>query len=261
MSEVELKADERVDDLQLNGLKIIQNPNGFCFGIDAVLLSHFAEVKKGADVVDLGTGTGIIPLLIAGKTEAAHITAFEIQPEVAEMASRSVALNSLENRVTILNEDLKKASILMGKSSVDVVTSNPPYVATTGGIKNSEDKKAISRHEVKCTLEDVIRVAAEMLKPGGSFYMVHRPMRLADAIYYMRQYKLEPKLIRFVQPTVDKKPNIMLIKGVRGGNPELKFMDPLIVYDADGQYTQEIFEIYNSAGIDVFDKREGSDEQ
>lgn len=256
MNPIELKANERIDDLQLKGLKIIQNTEGFCFGIDAVLLSDFAQVKKGATVVDLGTGTGIIPILIAGKSEAAHITAFEIQEDVAEMANRSVHLNSLENRVTIVNQDLKQATTVIGKSIVDVVTSNPPYVSTTGGIKNPEDKKAISRHEVKCTLEDVIRVASEMLKPGGAFYMVHRPMRLADAIYFMRHYKIEPKEIQFVQPTADKKPNIMLIKGVRGGNPELKFLDPLVVYDAEGNYTDEIFKIYNRAGIDVFDKRE-----
>jgi tRNA1Val (adenine37-N6)-methyltransferase len=246
---------ERVDDLQVGGLKIIQNPEGFCFGIDAVLISNFAKVKRNAEVVELGTGTGIIPILIAGKTKAKKITAFEIQEEVAEMASRSVKLNDLEDRIQIINDDLKNVLKHIPKASKDVVISNPPYVQTNGGLVNPRDKKAISRHEVACVLEDVIRAAAGILNVGGSFYMVHRPQRLVDIVYLMRKYKLEPKEIRLVQPKVDKKPNIILVKGVRGGNPELKFLDPLVVYNDDGTYTDEIYDIYSEAKIDVFDGR------
>lgn len=247
---------ERVDDLQLNGLKIIQNPKGFCFGIDAVLLSHFASAKSGESVVELGTGTGIIPLLLSAKTEAKKISAFEVQSSMADMARRSVAMNGLEDRIEIIEDNLNNALKYFPKSSVDVVVTNPPYMAGERGIESEGDLKRISRHEVLCSLEDVIKVSSQMLKPGGSFYMVHRPMRLVDIVYLMRQHKLEPKVIRLVQPSVDKKPNIMLIKGVRSGKPELKFMDPLIVYKPNGDYTDEIYDIYASAQIDVFDKRE-----
>lgn len=248
---------ERIDDLQLNGLKIIQNPNSFCFGIDAVLLSDFTKAKKGDLIVELGTGTGIIPLLLSAKTEATQIRAFEVQPQMAEMAGRSVQMNGLEDRIQIIEDNLKNYGKYFGKSTVDVVVTNPPYMAGSRGIENEEDLKRISRHEVLCSLEDVISVSANMLKPGGSFYMVHRPMRLVDIVSLMRTYKLEPKEIRFVSPSADKKPNIMLIKGVRGGKPELKFLDPLIVYEKNGDYTKEIYEIYGNTNIDVFDKRGG----
>ncbi len=250
-----IKEHERVDDLQLNGLKIIQNPESFCFGIDAVLLSDFAKVKEGASVVELGTGTGIIPILLSAKTKASKITAFEVQESMADMAKRSVLLNDLEDRIEIICDNLKAYDRYFEKSSVDVVVTNPPYMGGNQGIPNEVDLKHISRHEVLCTLEDVIRVSAAMLKPGGSFYMVHRPMRLVDIVSFMRRYKLEPKEIRLVQPTRHKKPNIMLIKGVRSGKPELKFHDPLIVYEDDGDYTKEIYEIYGNAQIDVFGKR------
>lgn len=250
-----IKEHERIDDLQLDGLKIIQNPESFCFGIDAVLLSDFAKVRDGESVVELGTGTGIIPILLSAKTEASKISAFEVQESMADMARRSVAMNGLEDRINIIHDNLNHYGKYFEKSTVDVVVTNPPYMAGTRGIQNEEDLKRISRHEVLCSLEDVIRVSAAMLKPGGSFYMVHRPMRLVDIVSLMRQYKLEPKEIRLVQPSVYKKPNIMLIKGVRGGRPELKFHDPLIVYQEDGDYTQEIYQIYGNAQINVFDKR------
>lgn len=254
-----VKAHERVDDLQLNGLKIIQNPDSFCFGIDAVLLSDFTKVKDGANVVELGTGTGIIPILLSAKTKAAKISAFEVQESMAEMARRSVAMNGLTDRIEIINDNLTAYQRYFEKSSVDVVVTNPPYMSGSSGIHNEEDLKKISRHEIMCSLEDVIRVSAAMLKPGGSFYMVHRPMRLVDIVSYMRQYKLEPKEIRLVQPSIHKKPNIMLIKGVRGGKAELKFHDPLIVYQENGDYTPEIYEIYGNTNIDVFGKRGESD--
>lgn len=246
-----LRDNERIDDLQCKGLKIIQNPKGFCFGMDAVLLSNFCEIKKGATVVDLGTGTGIIPILIAGKSSAKKIYGIEIQSQVADMAKRSVKLNNLENRIEILNEDLKNANKFIEVNSVDVVTSNPPYMSIGGGLKNPEDMKAISRHEVKCTLEDVIAMASRLLKHNGHFYLVHRPHRLVDIICLCRQYKLEPKKIRFVHPNKNKKPNLLLLKCVKAARPELKFLDPLYVYKEDGSYTDEIYEIYSKESIEV----------
>lgn len=239
-----VREHERVDDLQCNGLRLIQNPKGFCFGIDAVLLSNFCEIKRNWKVMDLGTGTGIIPILLAGKTEAFHITGVEIQTEVAEMASRSVKLNNLEDRVEIINDDLNKVFQYKEANSFHAVTSNPPYMNEGGGLVNPESMKAISRHEVKCSLEDIIRVSAKLLTDKGHFYMIHRPHRLVDIIWLCRQYKLEPKKLRFVHPNKNKKPNILLIQCVKHGGKELKFMDPLYVYNEDGSYTEEIHKIY-----------------
>lgn len=239
-----VKDHERVDDLQCNGLHLIQNPQGFCFGIDAVLLSNFCEIKRGWKVIDLGTGTGIIPILLAGKTEASEIKGVEIQEDVAEMASRSVKLNSLQNRVKIINDDLNNIFDHEEPQSFNVVTSNPPYMNEGGGLINPENKKAISRHEVKCTLEDIVRVSSKLLKDKGHFYMVHRPHRLVDIIWLCRKYKLEPKRLRFIHPNKNKKPNILLIQCVKYGGVELRFMDPLYVYNEDGSYTDEIHRIY-----------------
>jgi tRNA1(Val) A37 N6-methylase TrmN6 len=242
--EVHINENERVDDLQCRGLKIIQDREGFCFGTDAVLLANFAEVRKGQRVIDLGTGTGIIPILLAGKTEAGEITGIEIQEDVAAMASRSVLLNDLAGRVNIVNGDIKNAVSLFGRESFDAVTTNPPYKHGGSGLVNPDDRKAISRHEVKCTLEDVISVSSELLKGGGRFFMVHRPERIADIICLMRQYRLEPKRLRFVHPSYRKCPNLLLIEGLKYGGAFLKFMDPLYVYDDEGNYTREIIEIY-----------------
>ena len=244
MEENIIKQNERVDDLQCNGLKLIQNPKGFCFGIDAVLLSNFCEIRRDWKVIDLGTGTGIIPILLAGKTEASEIVGVEIQEEVAEMASRSVRLNNLQDRVKILSQDLNNIFDYEEVNSFDAVTSNPPYMNEGAGLLNPESMKAISRHEVKCTLEDIIRVSSKLLKDRGHFYMVHRPHRLVDIIWLSRYYKLEPKKIRFVHPNKNKKPNIVLIQCVKYGGTELKFMDPLYVYNEDGSYTEDIHRIY-----------------
>lgn len=252
-----LKVNERVDDLQLKGLKIIQNPKGFCYGIDAVLISNFCEVRKNDVVVDLGTGTGIIPILIAGKSEASKIYGIEIQEEVAEMAIRSVSLNNLNQRISIVNDNLCNGDKHIKPSSVDVVVSNPPYVSKGAGLINPKSNKAISRHEIHCTIEDVIQTSANLLKQGGSFFMVHRPSRLVDIIYYARKYNLEPKLIRFVHPRVGTEPNILLIKCVKNSGAEIKFMDPLFVYDSEGNYTDEINDIYKNESIDP--NRKGSD--
>lgn len=246
-------AHERVDDLQLNGLSIIQDPNGFCFGIDAVLLSHFVKVKRTHKIVEFGTGTGIIPILLAGKAEFDHLSAFEVQPEVADMARRSIKLNHLEDRIEVIEANLKDALEHFEKGSIDTIVSNPPYMSTEGGIKNPSDKKAISRHEVLCTLEDIISNASKLLKQGGNLYMIHRPNRLADLIYLCKQYKLEPKEIRMIQPYAHKKPNIFLIRCAKGGRPDLKFHDPLIVRTDQGDYTKEIYEIYGNENITVFE--------
>ena len=239
----DLMENERLDDLQRNGLKIIQKTDGFCFGMDAVLLSGFASVKPGERALDLGTGTGIIPLLLSAKTKGDHFTGLEIQTEIMKMAQRSVALNGLEKKIDIIQGDIKEASRIFGAASFDVVTSNPPYMNDAHGLKNPGDVKAISRHEVLCTLEDVVREGTKALKPGGRFYMVHRPHRLAEIITVMRQYKLEPKRMKFVHPFADKDANMVLIEAVRGGGAWLKLEPPVIVYKEPGVYTDEIYEI------------------
>ena len=244
MNNVTCGEDERIDDLQRNGYRIIQKKKGFCFGMDAVLLSGFAQVKEGEVAVDLGTGTGIIPILLEAKTKGKHFTGLEIQEEVAEMAGRSVRLNQLENRVDIVRGDIKEASRLFGKASFDVVTSNPPYMNDNHGLKNPELPKAIARHEVFCTLDDVCREASLLLKSGGRFYMVHRPHRLAEIITALKAYKLEPKRMKLVHPFVDKEANMVLSEAVRGGRSMMKVEAPFIVYREPGVYTQEIYDVY-----------------
>jgi len=242
--EFSLLENERVDDLQRNGLKIIQKTDGFCFGMDAVLLSGFANVKRGEKVLDMGTGTGIIPLLLSAKTEGKHFTALEIQEEIAKMASRSVAMNHLEEKIEIVNGDIKEASRIFGAASFDVVTTNPPYMNDAHGLKNPTEVKAISRHEVLCTLEDVVREGAKVLKSGGRMYMVHRPHRLIEIITAMKQYKMEPKRMCMVHPFKDKEANMVLIEAVKGGGSWLKMEAPIIVYKEPGVYTDEIYDIY-----------------
>ena len=236
--------NERIDDLQRNNYKIIQDPERFCFGMDAVLLSGFAKAKEGDRVIDLGTGTGIIPILMEAKTKASDFTGLEIQPESADMAQRSVELNHLESKIRIVTGDIKEASSLFGAATFDVVTSNPPYMTEHHGITNEKSPKAIARHELLCTLEDVISQAARLLRPGGSFYMVHRPFRLVDIMVLLREYHLEPKRMKLVYPYIDKEPNMVLIEGLRGGRPRLTVEKPLIVYKEPGVYTDEIYDIY-----------------
>lgn len=241
---VTLLEQERLDDLHRNGYSIIQNPAKFCFGMDAVLLSGFANVKAGETAIDLGTGTGIIPILLEAKTQGAHFTGLEIQPESADMAKRSVAYNHLENKIDIEIGNIKDASAQFGASSFHVVTTNPPYMTGQHGLTNPNEAKAIARHEILCTLEDVIRESARLLKPRGRFYMVHRPFRLSEIMCLMHQYGLEPKRMRLVHPFIDKEPNMVLIEGLRGGKPRITVEKPLIVYKEPGMYTDEIYEIY-----------------
>ena len=233
-----------MDDLQRNGYRIIQNPEKFCFGMDAVLLSGFAKVKKGEQVLDLGTGTGIIPILLRGKTQGKHFTGLEIQEESAEMARRSVKFNGLSGEISIVTGDIREAADLFGAASFDVVTSNPPYMTGSHGLTNPGEAKAIARHELLCTLEDVIREASAVLRPQGRFYMVHRPFRLAEIFCTMSRFKLEPKRMRLVYPYADREPNMVLIEGLKGGRPRITVEKPLIVYKSPGVYTDEIYDVY-----------------
>lgn len=258
--EVVLKENERIDDLERNGYGIIQRNDGFCFGMDAVLLSGFASVKAGGTAVDLGTGTGIIPILLEAKTKGAEFYGLEIQPEMAEMASRSVRLNALSDKVHIIEGDIKAVSAKAGdqdaenaaftevmaklKGRVDTVTSNPPYMKDSHGLKNPDDFKQISRHEVKCDLMDVCKAASILLKNGGHFYMVHRPLRLPEIITKLKAVGLEPKRIKPVYPYVDREANMILIDAVKGAREECRFEKPVIVYKEPGVYTDEIYDIY-----------------
>ena len=241
-----LLPSERIDDLQRKGYKIIQNTEKFCFGMDAVLLSSFAFVKAGEKVLDMGTGTGIIPILLEAKTEGEHFTGLEIQPESAEMAGRSVALNNLNEKIDIVEGDIKEASNIFGKNIFNVVTVNPPYMNDLHGIKNPDMPKAIARHEVLCTLEDVVREASYVLKQNGRLYMVHRPHRLVEIIQAMKNYKLEPKRIRFVHPYEDKEANMVLIEALKGGKSMVKIEKPLVVYKDVNVYTDELLEMYGN---------------
>lgn len=241
---IKLKPEERLDDLQVNGYEIIQHPGKFCFGMDAVLLSNFARVKKGEKVLDLGTGTGIIPILLTAKTEGERFVGLEIQEESADMARRSVAYNHLEEKVEIVTGDIKEAVVIFGAASFDVITTNPPYMIGQHGIANPSDSKAIARHEVLCTLDDIMRESARMLKPRGRFYMVHRPFRLAEILSKMIEVGIEPKRMRMVHPFIEKEPNMVLIEGMRGGNSRMTVERPLIVYKEVGIYSDELLGEY-----------------
>ncbi len=235
-----LQSGEKIDDLMRNGYRIIQDPNRFCFGIDAVLLSGFAKVLSGETVLDLGTGTGILPILLEAKTEGSHFTGLEIQEESADMARRSIALNHLENKIDIVTGDIRDASKRFGASSFSVITVNPPYMIHEHGLTNQSDAKTIARHEVLCSLEDVLRESAKILPHHGRFYMVHRPFRLAEILTKMHTAGLEPKRMRFVHPYVDREPTLILVEGLRGGKSGMKIESPLIIHEADGSYTQEM---------------------
>jgi tRNA1Val (adenine37-N6)-methyltransferase len=241
---INLKDKERLDDLQRNGYRIIQNPEKFCFGMDAVLLTGFARAREKDSLLDLGTGTGIIPLLMEAKYHCAHLTGLEIQPESADMAQRSVALNDLEDKIEIVTGDIKEADQLFPSASFDCITCNPPYMIGQHGIKNPDEPKAVARHEILCTFEDVAQQTAKLLKPGGHFFLVHRPFRLAEIMTTLVRCRLEPKRMQLVYPYVDKEPNMVLLEAVRGGNPRMTVEKPLIVFREPGVYMPEIKDEY-----------------
>ena len=226
-----LRPGERLDDLQLDGYEIIQNPERFCFGIDAVLLSDFVRVKKEETVLDLGTGTGILPILLAAKTRGKHFTGLEIQAESADMAVRSVDHNRLGDRIDIVTGDIKEAAEIFRPAFFDVIVTNPPYMLAEHGLQNPGDAKAIARHEVLCPLDDILRESGKLLQESkGRFYMIHKPFRLAEIIIKMNQYKIEPKRIQFIHPYVDKEPTMVLLEGIKGGKSRVKIEPPVIMY-------------------------------
>lgn len=240
-----MKDNERIDDLQIENLKIIQNKEGFCFGIDSVLLSDFAkEIKKNSKLLDLGTGTGILPILLSAKTEYKKAIGVEIQEEVADMAKRSIQLNRLEGRIEIINENILNLKNKYNKGSFDVVISNPPYKKINTGIQNEDSRKNISRHEITATLEDFIQTTKMMLKDKGEFYMVHRSERLVDILYLLRKYKLEPKELTFVAKNKDTAPKLVMIKSIKNANSFLITNKTLNIYDEKGNYTNEVLRIY-----------------
>ena len=239
-----LREGERLDDLQRDGLRIIQNPSWFCFGMDAVLLTAFTRVEEGARCIDLCTGNGVIPILLSARTKGARFDGLELQEDIAEMAGRSVRYNHIEDRVTVRQGDVREAVSLYGAAVCEVVTCNPPYLKEDGGLINPADHKAIARHELFCSLADVIRAAKGLLVSGGHFYMVHRPFRLAEILHRMVEEGLEPKRMRMVYPHADRPPNMVLLEGVRGGKSGMVCEEPLVIYESEGVYTDEVRALY-----------------
>ena len=243
---INLEENERIDDLELKNLKIIQNEKWFCFGMDSVLLSDFAkEIKPNSKIIDLGTGTGILPILLSAKTQNTKIVGIEIQKEVAKMANRSIVLNDLQDRIEIICEDIKNLENRYEANSFDAIITNPPYKKRGTGATNETKEKLVSRHEITANLEDFITIAKYLLKDKGSIYMVHRPERLVDIFYHLRKQKLEPRVMQMVQPNKQKEPNLVLIKAVKNAKPFLKIEKPLVVYNEKREYTNEILEIYH----------------
>ena len=237
-----LQQGERIDQIGFSDLKLIQKPDEFCYGVDAVILADFASGKKAKHVVDLGTGTGIIPLIMSHKTDAAFIYGIEYQKDSYDRAKRNVELNGLSDRVDFINANVAEFDGL--KEWADVVTSNPPYMVSNGALTNENSAKTIARHETVGNLEDFVKCAAGILKNKGDFYMVHRPSRLVDIFYLCRKYRLEPKEMRLVAPRERMTPNIVLIHCVKNGGAELKILDELYVYEEQGVYSEEIQRIY-----------------
>lgn len=242
--DLSINIDESIDDLQLNGLRLIQKKSGFRFGVDAVLLSDFANVKKKHRVLDLCTGTGIVPFLIYGKYSPKEVWGVEIQEEMVEMANRSSQLNNTVDIVKFKCADLKDKGLVSELGRFDIVTVNPPYKLNNAGILNPNDKLAIARHEILCNLEDVIVSARKLLADNGRMFIVHRPERLADIFGLMRKYNIEPKRVKMIHPSAKKAPNIVLVEGQRDGGSFLKWDEPLYVYDENGNYSEEIDKIY-----------------
>ena len=241
---------ERIDDLQVKDYKIIQNTNGFCFGIDAVLLANFVKYKKNDVIADFGTGTGIIPILISAKSDIKKIYAIEIQKQIADMAKRSIKLNNLEDKIEVLNINLTQSLQYIEKNSVDIVTSNPPYMPKDKLLSTNEMMK-ISRNEIYCTLSDIMKISSDLLKPNGKMYMVHRPSRLCDIFVEARKNKLEPKTLQLIHPKINKPANLALIQFTKNSKPELKMLDDIYVHNDDGSYTSSINTIYSKEFLDI----------
>lgn len=240
-----IKENERLEDLHLKNLKILQNPDFFCFGMDAVLLSWFAtkEAKNNLKILDLGTGTGILPLLIYGKSHNCQIDGVDIQAELVEMAIRSVKINGLAKEIHIIQGDLRNKAVIKA-NYYDVIVSNPPYMRINDGLKNQHRIKTISRHEVACSIEDLIKCSRRSLKDHGYLYLVHRPDRLSDVLTVLRDYKIEVKRLQFVHSRADQQANLVLIAARKGAKPGMTIDAPLVVYNQEGVYTEPLKRIY-----------------
>lgn len=245
-----IKENERIDDLEINNLKIIQKTDGFCFGIDSVLLSHFSKnIKKNGEVLDFGTGTGILGFLLLAKSNVKKVIGIEVQKEIADMANRSIKLNKLENKFEIVNANIKDLDKILPLDYYDAIVSNPPYKQANSGKVNENLVKLISRHEIEASLKDFIKVSFKMLKDKGSLFMVHRAERLVDILSEMRFNKMEPKRIRFVYSNYESGSKLVLIEAVKNGKPFLKIEKPLYIYNSDGLYTSEVLKIYNKESL------------
>ena len=239
-----IKEGERLDDLQIGGYFVIQNKDRFCFGIDAVLLANYAKVLPGERVLDIGTGTGVIPILLAAKTGGSHFTGLEVQKDSAEMAARSVLYNKLSEKIDILQGDIREAKGFIEAQSYDVIVTNPPYMKAEHGLKSENSEKNIARHELLCSFEDIARESGRILKEGGRLYLIHRPFRLVEVFSLLTKYHLEPKRMRFVQPYIEKEPTMILIEALKGGKSRLTVEAPLVLYEDKHIYTKEILELY-----------------
>jgi len=247
---MELREDEQIEDLQRRGYRIIQNRKKFRFGQDAVLLSWFAEAKPGEKVLDLCTGSGIVPVLMDARYGCGEYTGLELQEDMAEMAARSASLNAIADHVHFLAGDLRKVTELFPRGSFQAVTVNPPYMKGRTGIENPDLSLAMAKHEITCTLSEVAEAAAAMLQDRGRFYMVHRASRLGDVLEELRAHRLAPSRLRFVHPYADKDAKLILIAATKGGRDILRVESPLIVFDAPGRYTEEISGIYWEAPLE-----------
>lgn len=239
----EIREGESADDLQ-NGYRILQAGKGFRFGMDAVLLSAFVRVKPRERVLDMGTGSGIVPVLLAARHPDIRITGLEIQPYAADMAARSIAGNGLQDRIAITEGDIREAASVFGAASFDVVVSNPPYMTGQHGLVNPDEAAAIARHEILCTFRELAEQTARVLTGNGRFYLVHRPFRLAEIMDVLRDVHIEPKRMRLVHPFADREPNLVLLEACRGGRPRLQVERPLVIYESPGVYTRELSGIY-----------------
>ncbi|MEV2476815.1 tRNA1(Val) (adenine(37)-N6)-methyltransferase [Paenibacillus larvae] len=243
MTRVPLLPQERIDDLLTHGLHIIQSEEVFSFSLDAVLLARFCTVPNKGKIMDLCTGNGVIPLLLSTRTKA-HIWGIEIQQKLADMAMRNVDLNMLQEQLHMIHGDLRHIYQVLGMGQFDLVTVNPPYLPVPTGEKNKNEHVAAARHEIFCTLEDVIVVASKLLRTGGKMAMVHRSSRLVDICFLMRQYRIEPKRIRFIHPRIGEEAMMVLIEGVKDGKPEIRTQPPLIVYNEQNEYCDELMAVY-----------------